>query len=247
MDQTRQRRVRRRLLPDADRPSSRRPQRRPSRRSRRHRARRPPRPQRRRSTRRRSPTSCGAPPTRPARTTATSPAWPCCSPGLPLTVPGATVNRLCGSGLDALNRAAADLALGHGDVGVAGGVEAMSRAPFVLPRATDRLPRTQELVDSALGWRLVNPRMPDEHTISLGMTAEVLAAEYSISREAQDRFAVAQPREGGGGAGGGSVRRRADRRSATATATSPSTRDRAPTPASSGSPRCARCSPPTAR
>ena len=110
--------------------------------------------------------------------------------GLPLTIPGATVNRLCGSGLEALNRAAADLALGIGAVSVAGGVEAMSRAPFVLPRATDRLPRTQELVDSALGWRLVNPRMPDEHTISLGMTAEVLAAEYSISREAQDRFAV---------------------------------------------------------
>src|SRR5262245_31880470 len=110
--------------------------------------------------------------------------------GLPLAVPGATVNRLCGSGLDALDRAAADLALGHGDVAVAGGVEAMSRAPFVLPRATDRLPRTQELVDSALGWRLVNPRMPAEHTISLGMTAEVLAAEYSIGREEQDRFAL---------------------------------------------------------
>jgi acetyl-CoA acyltransferase len=110
--------------------------------------------------------------------------------GLPHTIPAATVNRLCGSGLDALNRAAADLALGHGDVGVAGGVEAMSRAPFVLPRATDRLPRTQELVDTALGWRLVNPRMPAEHTISLGMTAEVLASEYSISREAQDRFAA---------------------------------------------------------
>jgi acetyl-CoA acyltransferase len=110
--------------------------------------------------------------------------------GMPLTVPGTTVNRLCGSGLDALNRAAADLALGHGDVSVAGGVEAMSRAPFVLPRATDRLPRTQELVDTALGWRLVNPRMPEEHTISLGMTAEVLATEYAMSREAQDRFAV---------------------------------------------------------
>jgi acetyl-CoA acyltransferase len=110
--------------------------------------------------------------------------------GLPLSVPGATVNRLCGSGLDAVNRAAADLALGHGDVAIAGGVEAMSRAPFVLPRATDRLPRTQELVDTALGWRLVNPKMPEEHTISLGMTAEVLAAEYGISREAQDAFAL---------------------------------------------------------
>ena len=111
--------------------------------------------------------------------------------GLPTSVPGATVNRLCGSGLDALNRATADLALGHGDVAVAGGVEAMSRAPFVLPRASDRLPRTQELVDTALGWRLVNPLMPPEHTISLGMTAEVLATEYSITRESQDRFALA--------------------------------------------------------
>jgi acetyl-CoA acyltransferase len=110
--------------------------------------------------------------------------------GLPLSIPGATVNRLCGSGLDAVNRAAADLALGHGEVSVAGGVEAMSRAPFVLPRATDRLPRTQELVDTALGWRLINPVMPAEHTISLGMTAEVLAAEYAISREAQDAFAL---------------------------------------------------------
>jgi acetyl-CoA acyltransferase len=110
--------------------------------------------------------------------------------GLPLTIPGATVNRLCGSGLDAVNRAAADLAVGHGDVAVAGGVEAMSRAPFVLPRANDRLPRTQELADTALGWRLVNPAMPAEHTISLGMTAEVLAGEYSITREAQDRFAL---------------------------------------------------------
>jgi acetyl-CoA acyltransferase len=115
--------------------------------------------------------------------------------GLPVGIPGATVNRLCGSGLDAVNRAAADLALGHGEVAVAGGVEAMSRAPFVLPRATDRLPRTQELVDTALGWRLVNPAMPEEHTISLGMTAEVLAAEYEIGREAQDQFALESHRK----------------------------------------------------
>lgn len=110
--------------------------------------------------------------------------------GLPVTVPGATVNRLCGSGLDAVNRAAGDLALGHGEMAVAGGVEAMSRAPFVLARAVDRLPRTQELVDTALGWRLVNERMPDEHTIGLGMTAEVLAKEYGITREQQDAFAL---------------------------------------------------------
>jgi acetyl-CoA acyltransferase len=110
--------------------------------------------------------------------------------GLPVTVAGATVNRLCGSGLDAVNRAAADLAVGHGDVAIAGGVEAMSRAPFVLPRADDRLPRRQELVDTALGWRMVNPAMPDEHTISLGQTAELLAREYAIDRGAQDEFAL---------------------------------------------------------
>jgi acetyl-CoA acetyltransferase family protein len=123
--------------------------------------------------------------------------------GVPLSVPGATVNRLCGSGLDAVNRAAADVALGHGDIAIAGGVEAMSRAPFVLPRATDRLPRTQELVDTALGWRLVNPAMPAEHTISLGMTAEVLAAEYEISREAQDAFALDSHRKAVGAAEAG--------------------------------------------
>ncbi|MGQ0617731.1 MAG: thiolase family protein [Acidimicrobiia bacterium] len=105
-------------------------------------------------------------------------------------VTGATVNRLCGSGLEAVNQASAGLALGHGDGAVAGGVEAMSRAPYVLPRADERLPRRQELVDTSLGWRLVNPAMPAEHTVSLGMTAEVLAEEYAITREQQDRFAL---------------------------------------------------------
>ena len=167
--------------------------------------------------------------------------------GLPLSVPGATVNRLCGSGLDALNRAAGDLALGHGEVAVAGGVEAMSRAPFVLPRAADRLPRTQELVDTALGWRLVNPLMPAEHTISLGMTAEVLAAEYSISREAQDRFALASHERA-------LAAQRAGRFDGELVPVAPRTavrsswtRGRGRTPRSNGSPRCARCSPATGR
>ena len=162
-------------------------------------------------------------------------------------MPGATVNRLCGSGLDALNRAAGDLALGLGDVAVAGGVEAMSRAPFVLPRATDRLPRTQELVDSALGWRLVNPLMPAEHTISLGMTAEVLAAEYAISREAQDRFAAGSHEKALAAQRAGLfdaelvAGRRWRRRKC------PSTRVRVLTRASSASAPCVRCSPPTGR
>jgi acetyl-CoA acyltransferase len=110
--------------------------------------------------------------------------------GLPIEVGGATVNRLCGSGLEAVNQATAGLRCGIGDVAVAGGVEAMSRAPFVLPRADERLPRKQELVDTVLGWRLVNPKMPAEHTISLGATAEVLAEELGISREDQDGFAL---------------------------------------------------------
>ena len=111
-------------------------------------------------------------------------------PGLPIEVGGATVNRLCGSGLEAVNQITAGLRCGIGDVAVAGGVEAMSRAPFVLPRADEALPRRQELVDTVLGWRLVNPKMPAEHTISLGATAEVLAGELGITREDQDAFAL---------------------------------------------------------
>jgi 3-oxoadipyl-CoA thiolase len=110
--------------------------------------------------------------------------------GFPIEVGGATVNRLCGSGLEAVNQITAGLRAGIGAVGIAGGVEAMSRAPFVLPRSDEALPRRQELVDTVLGWRLVNPRMPAEHTISLGATAEVLAGELGITREDQDAFAL---------------------------------------------------------
>jgi 3-oxoadipyl-CoA thiolase len=110
--------------------------------------------------------------------------------GYPIEVGGATVNRLCGSGLEAVNQVTANLRSGIGDVAVAGGVEAMSRAPFVLPRAGEALQRRQELVDTVLGWRIVNPRMPAEHTISLGATAEVLAGELGITREDQDAFAL---------------------------------------------------------
>jgi 3-oxoadipyl-CoA thiolase len=110
--------------------------------------------------------------------------------GLPLEVGGATVNRLCGSGLEAVNQISAGLRCGIGDVAIAGGVEAMSRAPFVLPRTDERLQRRQELVDTVLGWRMVNPKMPVEQTIAMGATAEVLAQELNISREDQDAFAL---------------------------------------------------------
>jgi 3-oxoadipyl-CoA thiolase len=110
--------------------------------------------------------------------------------GLPLAVGGATVNRLCGSGLEAVNTAAAALLAGRGEVMIAGGVESMSRAPFVMAKAEEPLPRRAELVDTALGWRLVNPALSGEYTISMGETAEVLAREYRIGREAQDQFAL---------------------------------------------------------
>jgi 3-oxoadipyl-CoA thiolase len=110
--------------------------------------------------------------------------------GYPIEVGGATVNRLCGSGLEAVNQITAGLRCGIGDVAVAGGVEAMSRAPFVLPRTDERLQRRQELVDTVLGWRLVNPKMPAGQTIPMGATAEVLAGELNISREDQDLFAL---------------------------------------------------------
>jgi 3-oxoadipyl-CoA thiolase len=111
--------------------------------------------------------------------------------GLPLSVPGTTVNRLCGSSLDAVRVAWRELAAGEGELAVAGGVESMSRAPFVMAKAEERLPRRQEIVDTSLGWRLVNPRHPAQWTISMGETAEVLAEEYGITREEQDAFALA--------------------------------------------------------
>jgi 3-oxoadipyl-CoA thiolase len=109
--------------------------------------------------------------------------------GLPVEVPGATVNRLCGSSLQALNSAAQAIAFGTCDVVVAGGVESMTRAPFVLPKSEAPFGRKQQLFDTVLGWRMVNPKMPPEWTIPLGETAEKVAELYGISREEQDRFA----------------------------------------------------------
>ncbi|HEX2118198.1 MAG TPA: thiolase family protein [Acidimicrobiales bacterium] len=105
--------------------------------------------------------------------------------GLPVTVTGTTVNRLCGSGMEAVAQASRAVLLGDARVAVAGGVESMSRAPWV---TLD--PAAGEPVATALGWRLVNPRMPPGWTISLGEGAEVLAEKYGIDREAQDAFAL---------------------------------------------------------
>ncbi|MGA8660838.1 MAG: thiolase family protein [Candidatus Cybelea sp.] len=108
---------------------------------------------------------------------------------LPLCVPGVTVNRLCGSSLQALNSAAQAIAFGEGDVMIAGGVESMTRAPYILPKSDAPFGRGQRLFDTVLGWRMVNPKMPPQHTVSLGETAENVAREYGITREEQDRFA----------------------------------------------------------
>ena len=106
-------------------------------------------------------------------------------------MPGATVNRLCASGLEAVTTAARAVGSGEADIVLAGGSESMSRAPFVLPRPDDALPHQMALVDTRLGWRLVNPRMRDLHgVLSMGETAEEVADRYGVSRERQDEFAL---------------------------------------------------------
>jgi acetyl-CoA acetyltransferase family protein len=111
--------------------------------------------------------------------------------GLPTSIPGATVNRLCGSGMEAAFSASRAIAAGDAALCIAGGVESMSRAPWVLLKPDKPFPRTHEtLHSSTLGWRMVNPRMPEEWTVSLGEGAELLADRYGISREQQDEFAL---------------------------------------------------------
>jgi 3-oxoadipyl-CoA thiolase len=113
--------------------------------------------------------------------------------GLPASVPGATVNRLCASGLEAVNAAARAVKLGEGDLYLAGGVESMSRAPWVLPKPERSFPRgDRALHDTTLGWRLVNPRMAElgVSTESMGETGENVAERYGIGREAQDAYAL---------------------------------------------------------
>jgi acetyl-CoA acyltransferase len=110
--------------------------------------------------------------------------------GYPVTVPGSTVNRLCGSSLDAVMSAARQIETGDASVVVAGGVESMTRAPWVLPKPDRAFPaRDVTAVSTTLGWRLVNPRMPKEWTVSLGESNEQLREEFGVSRERQDEFA----------------------------------------------------------
>jgi len=111
--------------------------------------------------------------------------------GLPVCVPAYTVNRLCASGLEAVGQAARAIALGDADLIVAGGVESMSRAPYVLGKATQAFAREQQLEDTTLGWRMVNPAMVAAYGVdTMSQTAENLAREHGISRDDQDAFAL---------------------------------------------------------
>jgi len=115
--------------------------------------------------------------------------------GLPVEVPGQTVNRLCGSGLQAVASAAQAIKAGEGDTFIAGGVESMTRAPYVMLKPSEPWSRgTPEVADTTVGWRFTNPRMKKEWTIALGETAEVVAERYKISRAEQDAFAVESQR-----------------------------------------------------
>jgi acetyl-CoA acetyltransferase family protein len=112
--------------------------------------------------------------------------------GLPTSVPGATTNRLCGSGLEAIVQASREIAVGDAELCLAGGVESMTRAPWVVQKPEQGFQRTdQNMFSTTLGWRMVNPKHPKQWTVALGEGAEILADEFGISRSAQDAFAMA--------------------------------------------------------
>jgi len=117
--------------------------------------------------------------------------------GLPVDIPAATMNRLCGSGMQAVVSATRELETGNGDVILAGGVESMTRAPYILEKTPREFSRgAQTLHDSTLGWRMINPRMQELYPpISLGQTAEVVARRYAISRQSQDQWALGSHRK----------------------------------------------------
>ena len=111
--------------------------------------------------------------------------------GLPVSVPGATVNRLCGSGLEAVAIAARTIRSGEAQLAIAGGVESMSRAPFVMPKADSAFSRNAEIFDTTIGWRFINPRLKERYGVdSMPETGENVAAQFNIARADQDRFAL---------------------------------------------------------
>ncbi|GLQ38211.1 acetyl-CoA acetyltransferase [Rhizobium albus] len=118
--------------------------------------------------------------------------------GLPVEVPGTTMNRLCGSGMDAVIAAARAIKAGEIDIAIAGGVESMSRAPFVMPKATSAFSRDNAVYDTTIGWRFVNPLMKKQYGVdSMPETGENVAADWQVSREDQDKFAVRSQQKAG--------------------------------------------------
>lgn len=118
--------------------------------------------------------------------------------GLPHTVPGETVNRLCASGMSAVGNAARAIKIGEGDLYIAGGVESMTRAPFVMAKASKAWSRDIEMFDTSLGWRFVNPKMRERYGVdSMGQTAENVAEQYKVSRADQDCFALNSQQKAG--------------------------------------------------
>src|SRR3954469_12397578 len=111
--------------------------------------------------------------------------------GLPIEVPGATVNRLCGSGMEAVGQIARAIKAGDTEIGIAGGVESMSRAPFVMPKADSAFSRANAVYDTTIGWRFVNPKMKAKHGVDqMPETAENVAADFKVSRQDQDAYAL---------------------------------------------------------
>ena len=128
--------------------------------------------------------------------------------GLPVSVPGQTVNRLCGSGMQAVLSAVHAIRAGEGDVFIAGGVESMSRAPWVTLNPDSAYPRGAPVTaDTVLGWRFTNPALPAQWTIGLGETAELVAEELGVTREAQDAFALESQRRAGAAMAAGRFKR----------------------------------------
>ena len=112
--------------------------------------------------------------------------------GLPIAVPGVTLNRLCGSGMDAVGSAARAIRAGEAQLMIAGGVESMSRAPFVMPKAESAFSRAHAIYDTTIGWRFINPKMKAQYGVdAMPETAENVAVDFGIQREAQDRMALA--------------------------------------------------------
>src|SRR5437868_8769947 len=112
--------------------------------------------------------------------------------GLPMELPGATINRLCGSGMDAVGTAARAIKSGEAQLMIAGGVESMSRAPFVMPKAESAFSRANAVYDTTIGWRFINKLMKEKYGVdAMPETAENVATDYKIEREAQDRMALA--------------------------------------------------------